>query len=189
MRMQLFDQEASIASLERQVADATKERDRLEEVARSMPGLQAEYMDLNRDYDVLHRNYSELLNRRESMRLAAAADNEADKMKTQIIDPPQVPQVPVAPRRVLLLSAVLAAGLGIGFGMAVLLLQFDRSFHSIEDLRELGLPVVGGISMLGVAVPMRQRLFALATFAMAVLLLCVVYGGLLYRQIYTPGLA
>jgi polysaccharide chain length determinant protein (PEP-CTERM system associated) len=189
MRMQLFDQEATIASLERQIADATKERDRLEGIARGVPELQAEYMDLNRDYDVLHKNYSELLSRREAMRLAAAADNDADKVKTQIIDPPQVPQVPVAPRRVLLLSAVLVAGFGIGIGMAVLLQQFDHSFHSIEDLREVGLPVVGGISMLGISVPMRKRLFALATFAAAVLLLCVVYGGLLYRQFYTPGLA
>jgi polysaccharide chain length determinant protein (PEP-CTERM system associated) len=189
MRMQLFEQETTIASLQRQIADSSKERDRLEGIARGVPGLQAEFSNLNRDYDVLHQNYTELLTRRESMRIAAAADTDAEKVKMQIIDPPQVPQIPVAPKRSLLLSGVLIAGLGCGLGLAVLLLQFDQSFHSIEDLRDLGLPVVGGISLLGVAVPMRRRLISAASFALAVLLLCAVYGGLLYRLLQTPGVA
>jgi hypothetical protein len=69
------------------------------------------------------------------------------------------------------------------------MLQFDRSFHSIEDLRDIGLPVVGGISMLGITVPMRRRVFSAASFAMAVLLLWAVYGGLIYRLLQTPGAA
>jgi len=189
MRMQLFEQETVIASLERQIADGTKERDRLEEIAHGVPGLQAEFTNLNRDYDVVHRNYTELLSRRESMRIAAAADTDAEKVKMQIIDPPQVPQIPVAPKRALLLSTVLLAGLGAGLGLAVLLLQFDQSFHSIEDLRDIGLPVVGGISMLGAVVPLRQRLISAASFAMALLLLWAVYGGLLYRLLQAPGVA
>jgi polysaccharide chain length determinant protein (PEP-CTERM system associated) len=189
MRMQLFEQETVIASLQRQIAEGTQERDRLEEIAHNVPGLQAEYTNLNRDYDVLHQNYIELLSRRESMRISAAADSDAEKMKMQIIDPPQVPQIPVAPKRAVLLSTVLMAGIGVGLGLAILVLQFDRSFHSIEDLRDLGLPVVGGISMLGVTVPMRRRVLSAASFALAVLLLCAVYGGLVYRLLQTPGAA
>ena len=189
MHMQLFEQETTIASLQRQIEEASKERDRLEEIARGAPGLQAEYTNLNRDYDVLHKNYIELLTRRESMRLATAADNDAEKVKVQIIDPPQVPQLPAAPKRAMLLSVVLLAGLGAGAGLVVLLLQFDRSFHSIEDLRDLGLPVVGGISLVAAAVPVRRQLLSVAGFAVAVLLLCAVYSGLLYRLLQTPGAA
>lgn len=189
MRMQLFEQETVIASLQRQIDEGNKECDRLDEIARGAPGLQNEYLNLNRDYDVLHKNYMELLSRRESMRIAAAADSDAEKIKMDIIDPPQVPQIPVAPNRARLLSMVLLAGLAAGFGLVVLLLQFDRSFHSIEDLRELGLPVVGGISMIGTAVPMRLQVLSVAGFAMAVLLLCAVYSGLLYRLLQTPGTA
>jgi polysaccharide chain length determinant protein (PEP-CTERM system associated) len=189
LRMQLFDLDMTVASLQRQVADATKERDRLEEIARGVPGLQAQFANLNRDYDVLHRNYTELLSRREAMRIAAAADTEAEKVKMEIIDPPQVPQIPVAPKRGMLLSLVLIAGLGSGLGLAVLLLQFDQSFHSVEDLRALGLTVVGGISMLGTSVPMRRRLLSAASFALSVLLLFAVYGGLLYRLLQTPDMA
>ncbi len=189
MRMQLFEQETVIASLRRQIDEGTKERDRLEAIARGAPGLQAEYTNLNRDYDVLHKNYMELLSRRESMRIAAAADNDAEKVKMQIIDPPQLPQIPAAPKRALLLSVVLLAGLGAGSGLVILLLQFDRSFHSIEDLRDFGLPVAGGISMLGATVPLQRQLLSVAGFAMAVLLLGAVYGGLLYRLLQTPGAA
>ncbi len=189
MKMQLFEADSVIASLERQLTDAVQERDRLEDVARGMPGLQAELVNLNRDYDVLRRNYTEMLSRREAMRLAAAADSDAEKVKMQIVDPPQVPQVPVAPRRALLLSGVLAAGIGGGVGVAILLQQADRSFHAVEDLRDLDLPVAGGISLLGAALPLRRRLIPLVSFAMAVLLLCAVYGGLLYRLLRTAGSA
>ena len=189
MRMQLFEQETSIASLQRQIDEGSKERDRLDDIARGVPGLMAEYININRDYDVLHKNYMELLSRRESMRIAAAADSDAEKVKMQIIDPPQVPQIPAAPKRAMLLSFVLLAGLGCGFGLVILLLQFDRSFHTIEDLRELGLPVAGSFSMQGSAVPMQRQLLSVAGFAMAVLLLCAVYGGLLFRLLQTPGMA
>ena len=174
--------ESDVASLQRQVADATRERDRLEDIARNAPGVEAQFTNLNRDYDVVRKNYDELLARRESMRLSAAADSDADKVKLQVVDPPQVPQIPVGPKRVLLLSGVLLAGIGGGGAVAVLLGQLDRSFHNVRDLRALGLPVAGGISLLaGVARPGPRLGPSLAALAVAVLLLCGVYGGLLWR--------
>ena len=92
LKVRLVEAESALSSLTRQLADSTRERNRLEEIARGAPGLQAEFMNLNRDYDVLRKNYEELLARRESMRIATAAEADADKVKIQIIDPPQVPQ-------------------------------------------------------------------------------------------------
>ena len=186
LKVRLYEAESVISSLQRQIADATRERDRLEEMARSAPGVQAEFLNLNRDYDVLRRNYDELLSRRESMRIATAAEADADKIKIQVIDPPQVPQNPVAPKRVLLTSAVLGIGLAAGIAIAVLLVQFDQSFHTIDELRDLGLPVAGGVSLLNVSVS-RGRLASVMMFAMSLLLLGAMYGGLLYRVMRTPG--
>ena len=177
--------DSDVASLARQVADATRERDRLEDIARNAPGVEAQFINLNRDYDVVRKNYDELLARRESMRLSAAADTDAEKVKLQVVDPPQVPQIPVGPKRVLLLSGVLLAGLGGGLAAAVLLGQLDRSFHSVRDLRRLGLPVAGDISLLaGVARQPRRPAPAAAAVAAAVLLLGCVYGGLLWRLLH-----
>ena len=58
-------------------------------------------------------------------------------MKLNIIDPPQVPRLPVSPNRLILIPAVLLVGLGAGVGISFLLSQFDRSFRTIEDLRDL----------------------------------------------------
>jgi polysaccharide chain length determinant protein (PEP-CTERM system associated) len=176
--------ESDVASLQRQVADATRERDRLEEIARNAPGVEAQFINLERDYDVVRKAYDELLGRRESMRLSAAADADADKMKVQIIDPPQVPHIPVGPKRILLLSGVLLAGLGGGAAAAILLGQLDRSFHSVIDLRELGLPVAGGISLVANLQRRSTGLFQAAAVVAAVLLLCVVYGGLLIAVLH-----
>jgi uncharacterized protein involved in exopolysaccharide biosynthesis len=186
LKVRMIEGDGQISSLQRQIAEATRERDRMEEMARSAPGVQAEYINLNRDYDVVRRNYDELLGRRESMRIATAAEADADKIKIQIIDPPQVPQNPVAPKRGQLMSAVFIAGLVAGVGLAVLLVQFDQSFHTIDELRDLGLPVAGGVSMLNVTVT-RGRLASIMLFVMSLALLWAVYAGLLYRMLHTPG--
>jgi len=181
LKVRLVDTDTLISSLQRQLADAMKERERLEAVAKSAPGLQAEALNLDRDYGVLQTNYSALLARRESMRISAAAEANADQVKIQIIEPPLIPSVPVAPQRTKLVTGVLIAGLAAGIGLALLLVQLDQSFHTTDDLRNLGYPVVGGVSLLGAAVPFFRRLVTVSSFACAVIIPCVIYGGLLVR--------
>ena len=181
LKIRMVENDSVIASLQRQVAEAQKERTRLEEIAKGAPGLQAEYINLNRDYDVIRRNYDELLGRREQMRIASAADSDANKVKMQIVDPPQKPQTPVAPKRVALLSAVLGAGLAAGAALALMLGELDASFQNIDDLRSLGLPVIGGISVINSIVPMWRQALKVGSFAVVLLLLCGVYGGLVAR--------
>lgn len=185
LKLQMFEADSAIATLQRQIADQTRERDKLEAIARGVPGLMAEYADLNRDYDVLRKNHEELLGRREEMRIAAAADTEAQKVKLEVVDPPQVPQNPVAPKRVLLDTAVLALGLAGGAGFALMLLQFDSSFETVDELRKLDLPVAGSISLIAAAVPLYRRLLSVGAFAVVVLLLCAVWGGLVFKMIHS----
>ena len=178
LKVRNVENDSAVASLQRQIVDATRERDRLEEIARGAPQLQADYANVNRDYEVLRKNYDDLLARRESMRISSAAEADGDKVKVQVIDPPQIPQNPVAPKRVVLMSAVLAAGLGAGVGLALLLVQMDQSFHTIEDLREMGFPVVGGVSLIGAAVPLGRRIMTVGVFAIAAVAPVILYSGL-----------
>ncbi len=188
LRGRNVDNDSVVASLQRQIAEGTRERDRLEEIARGAPSLQAEFVNLNRDYDVLRKNYEDLLARRESMRISTAAEADGDKVKVQIIDPPLVPQNPVAPKRILLLSGVLAAGIAAGLALALLLVQMDQSFHTIDDLRDLGFPVVGGVSLIGASVPFFRRALAVGSFATAAIIPAVVYSGLLFRLLRSGAL-
>ena len=186
LKVRQVEAETGLSSMQRQLADATRERNRLEEIARGAPGLQAEFMNLNRDYDVLRRNYEELLARRESMRIAAAAEADADKIKIQIVDPPQVPQNAVEPKRILLTSGVLVAAIALGTGLALLLAQFDQSFHTLDELRDIGLPVAGSISMVAITSP-GARVISIVSFTLAIVVLLGVYGGLLFRLSRTAG--
>lgn len=187
LKVKLVDADASVVSLQRQRDEAVRYRDRLEKIQQEQPGLIAEYQNMDRDYNVLRRNYEELLDRLQSANIAQAADTQADKVKLQVIDPPEVPRLPVAPNRMLLVTGVLLGGLMTGAGMTVLFGQLDRSFSTADALRALGLPVLGGISILGF-IPLRRRLMAALRFATAVAVLVCVYGGIVVHILRSAAL-
>ncbi len=179
LKLRLVETDALIDSLQRQIQDATQERNRLEGIAHAAPNLEARYVNLNRDYEVLRKNYDELLARREGMRIATAAQVRASNVKMVIIDPPLVSHTPVAPARVLLSVGVLIAGLAAGAGVIVAWLMLDQSFHSILDLRATGLPVIGAISLAAFPVTWRTRLRQATAFGSAAGLLLAALGGVL----------
>jgi polysaccharide chain length determinant protein (PEP-CTERM system associated) len=187
LKVKLIEADTNVISLQRQRDDAVRYRDRLEKVQREQPGLIAEYQNMDRDYTVLRRNYEELLGRLQSANIAQAADTQADKVKLQVIDPPEIPRLPVAPNRMLLVTGVLLGGLGTGAGLTVLFGQLDRSFSTVDELRTLGLPVLGGISILGM-LPLRQRMLSMLRFGGAVAALVVIYGGLVVHMLRSAAL-
>jgi polysaccharide chain length determinant protein (PEP-CTERM system associated) len=187
LKVKLIEADSTVLSLQRQHDEAVRYRDRLEKVQREQPGLIAEYQNMDRDYGVLRRNYEELLGRLQSANIAQAADTQADKVKLQIIDPPEIPRLPVAPNRMLLLTFVLFGGIAAGVGVTVLFGQLDRSFSTVDDLRVLGLPVLGGISVLGL-VPLRQRFIVVLRFGAAVAVLVCIYGGLMVHVMRSAAL-
>ena len=187
LKVKLVDADATVVSLQRQRDDAVRYRDRLEKIQREQPGLIAEYQNMDRDYNVLRQNYEGLLERLQQTNIAQAADTQADKVKLQVIDPPRVPRLPAAPNRMLLVTGVLLGALAGGVGVTVLLAQLDRSFATADDLRGLGLPVLGGISILTL-VPLRRRLMAAFRVATAVALLVCVYGGIVLHILHSTAL-
>lgn len=187
LKIRLIDAEAAVSSLQRQREETARLLDRLEKVQREQPGLLAEYQNMDRDYSVLRKNYEELLGRLQSANLAQAADTQADKVRLQVIDPPGLPRLPSAPNRILLVSVVLVAGLGAGGAVAVLLAQLDQSFSTVEQLRDLGLPVLGAISALGQP-PSPERLMSGVRFGVAVLALAGLFGGLMLHNLHAAAL-
>ncbi len=179
--LQLVQTEGEIASLQRQLADARTERDRLEKIARGVPELEAQYTNLNRDYDVVRKNYDELVARREGMRISQAAQKNANNIKMVILDPPTVPRVPVAPDRVLLAVGVLVLGLGAAGGSIAAMMALDQSFHSVVDLRAMGLPVIGSVSLAALPPTLTDRLKQIGLFGGVFALLLLALGGVMLR--------
>ncbi len=178
IRLRLVDQDGLIASLERQIRDETAESERLERLARTAPQVAAEQQNMDRDYEIIRKNYETLLQRREALEIAGAARNESDRMRIEVIEPPIVPTTASGPNRLLFAAGVLVVGLGAGAVLVLLLIQLDRGFYTIHDLRALGLPVLGGVSS---ATPQRSQAGGAIAFAGGVAMLLLVFGAMLTR--------
>lgn len=112
----------------------------------SEPGVAAEQERLNRDYDVLKKQYDKLLEDRDQVRLRTDVRSQTDAVKFKVIDPPSQPSVPLTPNRPLLLTLILFVGLGAGAGAAYVLGQIQTTFPTQSRLAEAtGLPVLGSI--------------------------------------------
>ena len=151
--VRIVDTDSQIASLERQLRDLAAESDRLEEMARNAPEVQAQFANLDRDYNVIRRNYEELLARRESLNIAEAARTGSDRVTLEVVDPPTLPTSPASPKRLLLAAGVLLAALGAGGALLFLQVQLDTTFYTLRELRRIGPPVLGTFSA-----PLRSRL-------------------------------
>jgi hypothetical protein len=113
----------------------------------SEPGVAAEQERLNRDYDVLKKQYDKLLEDRDQVRLRTDVRSQTDAVKFKVIDPPSQPSVPLTPNRPLLLTLILFVGLAAGAGAAYVLGQIQTTFPTQTRLAEAtGLPVLGSIS-------------------------------------------
>jgi polysaccharide chain length determinant protein (PEP-CTERM system associated) len=163
--VRLVDTESQIASLQRQLQELEGQNSRLEEMARNAPEVQAQFANLDRDYNIIRRNYEELLARRESVNIAEAARTGSDRVTLEVVDPPTLPTIPTSPKRLLLAAGVLLAALGAGGVLLFLQVQLDTSFYTLRELRGIGLPVLGALST-----PSRGRLRGLDV---ALLLLCL----------------
>lgn len=140
--------ESRVAALKTRVAEYTRRYTELQAVANAVPQVEAEYSQLTRDYEVNKSRYDELLKRRDSAQISGDVEASDAAMAFRIIDPPQVPLVPIAPNRRLLMTVVLLVALGGGLGIAFLISQIRPTINDEPRLREVsGLPVLGTVAM------------------------------------------
>jgi polysaccharide chain length determinant protein (PEP-CTERM system associated) len=191
IKVRLVDAEAAVAAVQRRLDEAQSDQERIEKVAASAPGVLVQAQDLDRDYSVLKRNYQELVARREATQIANAADTKTEKIQFRIVDPPQVPILPAAPNRPMLVSMVLLFGIGGGLAVPLALTQIDRSFATIGQLRNLGLPILGSVSRLSLGAARRHAMIQLAGVCASAFLLIAVYGTLIALSIglHTMGIS
>jgi polysaccharide chain length determinant protein (PEP-CTERM system associated) len=178
-----------IASLE---ADAKDRENRLEELQAlidEVPLVEAEQARLNRDYNVVKAQYEALIQSRERQQLSEQA-SASDQVEFNVLNPPRAEIEPVAPKRLLILAAVLVVALGAGGGLSYVLSQWRPVFSSAQALRDLtGLPVLGSVSRVHLDPHAeKQRRFALVSFSAAVAALVVVIGSAALYELVGPGI-
>jgi polysaccharide chain length determinant protein (PEP-CTERM system associated) len=163
--------------LETTTQDLAQARHRLADV----PDVELQLAQMNRDYDVLRQNYSQLIERRESAKMALDIDNQTTGVEFRVVEPPVVPAEPSGPNRVLLFSGVLLGAIGAGIGMVLVLIRLKESFATIAQLRDtFGVPVLGSISLVRRSLWRHVRMVEAAVFACSWVGLLAVFGGLTY---------
>lgn len=149
LKMSLAEAEANVASLHARVAEYESRVQSLNASSRMLPQIEAEFTQLNRDYDVNKRNYDALVARRESATMAVEMGATSGVADFRLIDPPTVPSKPAAPNRLLLMPGAGLAALLLGAAISFLISQIRPTFSDTQVLREVtGLAVLGSVSML-----------------------------------------
>ncbi|APG62451.1 chain-length determining protein [Sphingorhabdus lutea] len=113
------------------------------------PGVAAEMDNINRNYEVLKKQYDELLAQREAVKLRGQVANETNSIRFNILNTPSLASSPSAPNRPLLLTMILLAAIGGGMGAVFALTHLQTSFPTASRLEKAsGLPVIGSISQM-----------------------------------------
>jgi polysaccharide chain length determinant protein (PEP-CTERM system associated) len=170
LQLALNQTELDVAALQTQVRDRQNRVAQLRAQINTLPGVEAELLRLNRDYNVTKTEYERLLQRLESAKLSDAADR-VDEVRFKVIDPPVEAILPARPKRVILILGVLLAAIGAGGGFAWLMSQLRPVFVKPKDLSLLGdVPVFGTINTLlngsGQAAARKQMLLIVGAFAL-----------------------
>ena len=141
------DRQAAVSALASRRAQLQADLNGFSARQAAEPGVAAEQDRLNRGYDVLKAQYDKLLADREQVQLRSDVSTKTDAVRVQVMDPPSAPQVPVAPKRPLLLVGILIVALGTGIGAAFVKGQLATTYPTAGKLAAAtGLPVLGAVS-------------------------------------------
>ncbi len=121
--------------------------DALQQRINSVPDAEVTLESMSRDYTTKKALYDQLLEKKRDADLAATVQINAQGETIQVIDPANLPQNPVAPKRLTLIGLGLCLGLGVGFGLA-LLFEVPRllTIQTVDDASHYtGLPVLASV--------------------------------------------
>ncbi len=148
MKVSLTEAEATIASLRVRVAEYESRYKHAVESLKLAPQIEAEFAQLNRDYEVHKKNYDALVQRREGASMTEGMSAVSGVADFRLIDPPRASPKPVAPNRLLLLPLALLAALVAGLAASFAASELRPVFFDSYTLRDVtGLPLLGVISM------------------------------------------
>lgn len=154
IQLALNQADVEIADLRTQLAQHDEKVKQLRQFLHTAPQIEAEYAQLNRDYDVNKAQYTQLLSKLQAARLGERADS-AGAVKFEVVEPPIVSTGPVWPRRFLSLAIVFFGSIVAGLAVANRLGRWRPIVGSSSGLAQLtGLPVLASV---GSAFPRQAR--------------------------------
>jgi len=180
LNVALADAEAAVASMAARVEEYSERYNHLDSLSSAIPKVEADFTQLNRDYNVNKAKYEELLERRISAEMSSELTAVSGLLSFRIIDPPQVPEMPSGPDRWLFFTIVFLASLLAGVVVAFLISQIRPAFYSQNNLRAVTkVPVLGTVPMIWTDQQKTKRKRRLYAFGFSLLILTIFYFVLL----------
>ena len=141
----------------------------------AIPNAEVALQAIEREYQTKKTNYDNLLLQQSKIVVGADAAKEQQSGGIQIVDPANLPEKPVAPKRLVLTAGGFGVGLALGL-LLVMIFEVRRLFtiQTIADAKHYtSLPVLASIPELltpaeAVAIPRRRNLALAAGIAAAV---------------------
>lgn len=134
-----------------------------------VPGADVALSAIDRDYQTKKSAYDNLLQQQQKISLGADAASQQQSEGIEVVDPANLPQKPVAPKRLVLSGMGVAAGLFLGLLFTALLeVPLLFTIQNSEDVRHyLGLPLLISLPEIftakeALSVPRRRRLLLAA---------------------------
>jgi polysaccharide chain length determinant protein (PEP-CTERM system associated) len=146
MQLELNKADVEIAALRREQGQHQQTVAELRQRLNSAPQVEAEFQQLNRDYDVNKAQYTALLESYQKARLGERADT-AGSVRFEVVLPPTAPAIPVWPKRVKLLAEIWIAALALGGAIAYALHVTKPTVMSTRAVNEItAYPLLGVVS-------------------------------------------
>lgn len=174
-RMEIQNREGEIRALEARIQQ-------VQALLGASPGIQAEMLNLTRDYAETKRAYDQLLEKRNASELATNLQRQQQGENFRIIDPPSLPEKASFPDR----FKFALAGLAVGLGLAVLFgagtEYLDDRIRNEQDLAEATpLPILVEIPPLPTESEIRAgRWKPWVAVAAMVLVMFIIPAGIFY---------
>jgi len=143
LRLQFQQVTLEIKDIKTEISQILSEIKEYETKIAQSPKREQELAFLKRDYDNMRRLYDTLYNRKVNAEIAVSMERKQKGEQFRIIEPATTPTIPVEPRIGIVFVLVVALGLGVGSGLAVLKETMDTSYKTPEEIKEdLQLPVL-----------------------------------------------
>jgi G-rich domain on putative tyrosine kinase len=147
MQLELNKVDVEIAALRQELAHHQTTVADLRQRLNTAPQVEAEYQQLNRDYDVNKAQYTALLESYQKARLGERADS-AGSVRFEIVLPPTAPVMAVWPKRYKLLAGIFVGALAIGAAVAYALQMAKPVVESVRAINETTpFPVLGVVTV------------------------------------------
>jgi succinoglycan biosynthesis transport protein ExoP len=137
LQSQLRGDRLEIANREQAIANLKAKIDEYQGRLNREPAIEQQLAELTRGYEQSQANYNDLLKRKNESQMATSMERMQQGQRFTMLDPPSLPLRPDSPNRMKMCGIAIAAGMGLGVLVVVLLEFLDDRLHTDREIKKL----------------------------------------------------